>query len=1368
VARFAVSLLALAATLAAPAFALDPATALTQYGHERWTTGNGLPQNTIAAIAQTKDGYLWLATPVGLARFDGVRFVLFDTANSALPHNKVWSLFAARDGALWIGTDGGGVTRLKDGRMHTFSTQSGLGNDIVREIDEGQDGTVWVATLGGGVTGLRDERVVSTLGKKEGLPSDLAWGLHVDRAGILWIGTNGGGLARYDGKSVRTFTDKDGLAGMSVRCLHEDRESALWIGTNAGLSQLKDGRFTTFTEKDGLAADVVRDIHEDRDGNLWVGTTAGLSRRRGERFENLKAPAGLAGNFVRALLEDREGSLWIGSFAGGLDRLRDVRFTVYGTAEGLPDDYVHAILETSDGSVWIAPHTGGLSRLQHDRVVTYTEKDGVPDRTVMSLAESKDGSLWVGTNGGGVVRFAGGRFESLGGAPLPSPWVKALAEDDTGTLWIGTTEGLVARRGGEVELLTAEAGLPDNLVRTLLAGREGRVWIGTSRGLACWRAGKVQAWTASEGLPSAGVESLHEDESGTLWIGTNGAGLARMKNGAFRTVTAKNGLADDIVYRILDDGDGGFWMTSPRGIARVERAELEAVLDGKAPRFTSVLSGPDDGLRSSECTGGFHPAGWRAKDGRLWFPTAGGAAAVNPRAQGRHSLAPTVLVEEVIADGRIADVADLRFPAGTERLTFRYTGLSLLVPSRVHFRYRLEGFDHEWIEAGSARVAQYTNVPPGHYRFRVKAGNADGVWNEDGATAALSLAPHFHQTYWFYSLCLGLAAGLVWSVVKRRESGLRAREAELQARVQERTSALTQEITERRRAEEALRESEERYALAVRGANDGVWDWDLESSLIYFSPRWKSILGHHEDEVGESPDEWLGRVHPDDLDRVKAGIAAHCEGRSPHFEDEHRVRHRDGSYRWVLARGFAVRGPDGKPSRLIGVQTDVTDRRSYDPLTGLPNRALFVERLSRALLRAQRQPEYRVGVLFLDLDRFKVVNDSLGHLAGDRLLVTMSQALQACVRPGDMVARFGGDEFAVFVDNMSDLGDAIRVAERIQKALQTPVVLEGSEIFTSVSIGIATSATPYDAAEDLLRDADTAMYRAKANGRARYEVFDAAMRAHVMEQLEVESDLRRAVERGELTLHYQPVVCLRTGNLLGFEALVRWPHPRRGLVGPDDFIGVAEDTGLIVPLGYWVLREACAQLHRWHREFRSDVVPVVSVNISARQLVDEDFVDRVREILQETALAPEHLNLEITETVLMESGGHSTEMLAALKADGVRLHLDDFGTGYSSLSYLHKFPVDALKIDHSFVRQIGTASEIPALVHTIVTMARNMDIAAVAEGVETLAQLVAVRAVGCDRAQGHYFAEPLDRERAGALLASHWRWPLPDPPGLAV
>jgi diguanylate cyclase (GGDEF)-like protein/PAS domain S-box-containing protein len=814
------------------------------------------------------------------------------------------------------------------------------------------------------------------------------------------------------------------------------------------------------------------------------------------------------------------------------------------------------------------------------------------------------------------------------------------------------------------------------------------------------------------------------------------------------------------VHTVLDDTRGHLWLTSHRGISRVRKADLDRFFDGALPRVPVSLYDANDGMRSSECTGGFSPSSGRSRDGRLWFPTVRGAVVFDTRKESANELPPPVVIEALLADGvNVPVVSGTKVPAGTERFVFRYAGLSLLVPSRVRFRYRLDGFDDRWIDVGTQREASFTRLPPGPYRFHVTAANDEGVWNETGATFDFHLRPLLYQTLGFYVSCAALAFCAAWAFHQRRMRHLRSREEDLAQRVEERTEELQGEIVERWRVEQALRESEERYALAVRGANDGVWDWDREEDRIYFSPRWKAILGYEEGEVGDRPSEWMDRVHPDDLERLQAGLAAHCEGRLPHFEDEHRIRHRDGSYRWVLARGYAVAGGDGRVYRIVGVQTDVTDRRSYDPLTSLPNRALFVERLNRSLLRVRHQPDYRIAVLFLDLDRFKVVNDSLGHLAGDRLLVAIARQLEACVRPGDMIARFGGDEFAILVDGITGVEDAIRVAERILKALEGSFDVEGHEVFTSASIGIASSATDYGSGEDLLRDADIAMYRAKAGGRSRFELFDAAMRAQITELHELEGDLRRAVERQQFQLHYQPIVDLGTGSLVGFEALVRWPHPRRGLVYPDRFIGLAEDTGLIVPLGYWVLGEACRQLEAWHRKYLER--PSVTVNISGRQFVDADLVRRIDAILRETGLEPRHLVLEITESVLLEARG-SAHMLAQLKDLGVRLYIDDFGTGYCSLSYLHRFRVDALKIDRTFVAQMG-GGEGGALVRTIVTLAQNLDIATVAEGVETAEQVRELLRLGCDRAQGYYFARGLDASKAGELLASGWNWKTTSP-----
>jgi diguanylate cyclase (GGDEF)-like protein/PAS domain S-box-containing protein len=1344
----------LAGGAAGPAAALDPRRAITQYGHDAWTTRDGLPQNTVHGVAQTPDGYLWLATSVGLVRFDGVRFTLFDKTTSGLRHDHIWGVTVTRDGALWAGTDGGGVARLQGGRWTTFTTQEGLAHDIVRAIREAPDGTVWIATNGGGVSRYKDG-VFTRLDRSDGLPTNLTWALQIDADGTVWIGTNGGGLVRWQAGATRTFTAADGLPNNSVWCLYRDSAQTLWIGTGAGLARQKGDRFERVLPADEHLG-TVRAMVEDRHGNLWLGSTGGLGRLTRGRLEVMRGAQGLSADFVRALYEDREGSLWIGTFGGGLDRLRDGRFTVYGTVEGLSHDFVQPILEARDGSVWIGTNRRGLNRLKDGRVTVYTKADGLTSDSIFSLAEGRDGTLWIGTNGGGLVRFQGGRFRAYHTADgLPSEMVRSVLEDSEGTLWVGTADGLARLREGKVaSVYRAEDGLPGTFVTSILEGHERRIWLGTTRGLACWKDGRISAWTAAEGLTQTIVQCLYQDETGALWIGTNGGGMFRLQDDRFGHVTARDGLADDVVHAIVGDRLGHLWLTSHRGISRVARADLEQLLSGRLAKLTVESFDATDGMRSSECTGGFCPAAWRGRDGRLWFPTVRGAVSVDPAEDHRNEREPPVVIEEVTADGRPV-AAGATLAPGTERLAFRYTGLSLRVPGKVRFRHRLEGFEERWTE-GPQREATYTHLPPRTYTFRVMAANEDGVWNQTGASFEVRLQPYFHQTPWFYALVVVFAGILAWVFHERRVRQLRTRETELAQRVEERTTDLQSEVAERWRVEQALRESEERYALAVRGANDGVWDWNRETDRIYFSARWKAILGYEDHEIGDRPSEWLDRVHPDDLERLRLAIDAHCAGQLPHLEDEHRIRHRDGSYRWVLCRGFGSKGGDGRVYRMVGVQTDVTDRRSYDPLTSLPNRTLFAERLNRSLVRARHQADHRVAVLFMDLDRFKLVNDSLGHHAGDRLLVAIARQLESCVRPGDMIARLGGDEFAILVDAMSGVEDATRVAERILKVLAVPFTIGGHEVFTSVSIGIATSAgeSPSD---DLLRDADTAMYRAKAKGRSRFEIFDAAMRAQVTSLLELEGDLRRAVERGQIRVAYQPIVSLETGHVLGFEALARWPHPRRGLVYPADFIGLAEDTGLIVPMGYQILDQACRQLQAWTATRRDGGEPLsITVNVSGRQFIDEGFVRHIGQTLRETGLDPACLGLEITESVLLEAGGAGT--LAELKGLGVRLYIDDFGTGYCSLDYLHRFPVDSLKIDRTFVGRIGEEGESGALVRAIVTLARSLEIATVAEGVETEAQVRELVAIGCDRAQGHYFAAALEPEAAAELLTSGWRW----------
>ncbi len=571
----------------------------------------------------------------------------------------------------------------------------------------------------------------------------------------------------------------------------------------------------------------------------------------------------------------------------------------------------------------------------------------------------------------------------------------------------------------------------------------------------------------------------------------------------------------------------------------------------------------------------------------------------------------------------------------------------------------------------------------------------------------------------------------------------------------------------RKRMEEALRESEERYALAARGTNDGLWDWDLPTNQVYFSPRWKSMIGYEEHQISNSPDEWFSRVHPEDIDGLKAQIAAHLDGQTAQYENEHRMLHRDGTLRWMLCRGLVVRDAHGKASRMAGSQTDITQGKVADALTGLPNRTLFVDRLARSVERAKRRKGSLFAVLFLDLDRFKVVNDSLGHMIGDQLLIAIARRLESCLRAGDTVARLGsdrllarlgGDEFTILLDDIRDVSEATRVADRIQKELMFPFNLGGHDVFTTASIGIALSATGYERPEDLLRDADTAMYRAKALGKARCEIFDTVMHARAVARLQLETDLRRAVERQELQNHYQPIVSLQTGTIAGFEALVRWKNPRRGLILPSEFIPVAEETGLILSIGPWVLLEACCQLSRWQMQRPDSPQLTVSVNLSGKQFMQPDLVEQTAQILRKANLDPRSVKLEITESVIMENTESVTAMLMQLRALNIQLGIDDFGTGYSSLSYLHRFPIDTLKIDRSFVSRMGVERENAAIVRTIVSLAHNLGMNVIAEGVETKEQLAQLRALGCEYAQGDFFSKPLDGEAATALISAEPLW----------
>ena len=549
-----------------------------------------------------------------------------------------------------------------------------------------------------------------------------------------------------------------------------------------------------------------------------------------------------------------------------------------------------------------------------------------------------------------------------------------------------------------------------------------------------------------------------------------------------------------------------------------------------------------------------------------------------------------------------------------------------------------------------------------------------------------------------------------------------------------------------------LQESEERYSLVARGANDGLWDWDYTNDRVYFSPRWKSMLGFTEDDIGCKPEEWISRIHPDDKCSVLAALKAHKQGKTSHFESEYRMKNAEGRYRWMMCRSLAVRDEDNVPYRMTGSQSDITDRKIaeeklvfdavHDALTGLPNRILFLDRLNHCIELSSRRKNFSFAVLYLDLNRFKIINDTLGHLLGDRLLIEIGSRFKHVIRKGDTLSRLGGDEFAILCEDIEDISVVTNLAGRIQNELLRPVDLDGQNVVVGCSIGLTESSIGYERPEDMMRDADTAMYRAKLRPGSCYEIFDLTMHEKAMNVLQIESDLRLALGNDQFDVFYQPIVEIAGEVVSGFEALVRWNHPRRGLLLPDQFIDVAVESRLIVPLGRWVLAQACRQMQSWKEQWEEADNWTISVNLSAPELAQPDLVPAMCDIIDESGLDPKFLKIEITETSLVENSSHALKTMTSLRSKGIHLSIGNFGTGHSSFSFLHDFPFDELKIDRRFISELDSRSDKQQVVSAIVSLAHNLGMTVVAEGSASGAIYENLRNASCEYAQGFSIMEP--------------------------
>ena len=916
--RILVPLAALAALLPRPLEAgLDPAKAVTQYVNEVWTTANGLSQNSALAIVQTPDGYLWVGTENGLARFDGVRFVTFDRRNTpALKSDLINALLVDQRGDLWIGTHGGGLSMLRQGVFENVTSRLGLTNDIVSALYEDSGGDLWIGTDGGGLSRVHGNQV-ETYTRKGGLPDNAVFALCGDRKGGIWIGTHSG-LSHRIGGRFTTWTKKDGLPSDDIRSVYVDRAGTVWIGTNRdGLVRMDGNVLKTYTTKNGLSANGVWSIVEDTAGTLWIGTGGGgINRLRGGEFSKFTEKEGLSGTDVWAIFEDREGSLWIGTAGGGLNQLRDGAFTAIGTLEGLSSDVVTAIYQDREGAVWAGTADAGVNRLKDGKIISYTTRDGLAGNQVLSITEDGRGDHWFGTRHGLTV-LRNGRFTAYAGnRGAPTEVIVCTVTDSNGELWVGSRSGLSHFDGQTFRTYTTKDGLSHNNVQSIYQDRrDGTLWIGTSGGLDHLVNNRFRAYTKKDGLTNDVVWNIAGDADGTLWLGTSGGGLTRFRNGVFASVTTAAGMFDDSIFQILDDRLGNLWFSCNRGIFSVAKEQLNAFFGHKIQHISARSFGVSDGMRSAECNGGFQPAGYRLNNGVLFFPTMKGIASIRPDHIVTNAVPPSVLVEQTSIDNReFAGEMPFKPPPGKGQLEFQYTALSFIAPERIRFKYMLEGFDKDWVEAGTRRVAYYTNIPPGDYIFKVIARNADGISSSREATVSLVLSKHFYQTVAF-AIFEGLAVlGLFAAAYSMRVRQMRANEAKLVALVEQRT--------------EALSGSEKKFRQLAENIHEVFWMMDPHSgALLYVSPAFDQLWGFSAARVVENPAAWFESIHPDDREAVVA-IRSRKRGRNL-LECEYRLVQGERTY-WVWDRAFPIYDQNGRLDRIVGVVEDITQRKEAE------------------------------------------------------------------------------------------------------------------------------------------------------------------------------------------------------------------------------------------------------------------------------------------------------------------------------------------------------------------------------------------------------------------------------------------------------
>jgi ligand-binding sensor domain-containing protein/signal transduction histidine kinase len=725
------------------------------YDRQTWRTENGLPQNSVHSIVQTSDGYMWLATEGGLARFDGLKFTVFDTENTAaLRSNNIKFLLETADKSLWIAT-ADGLVRKSGGSFQSFTTDQGLPANNILSLLKDNKGVLWVITAEG-VGTYQDGRFARR--SVSAFPENRILASAVDGQGNIWLGTAHGLLVQA--ADVRHLPSiPRALQNASVQALLADRHGRLWAGSGDKLIVVGERRSRAFNFEEHIAPSNITALAEDRAGTVWVGTETSVLRIASDQIVPLDLPESGSHTPIASFLEDREGNFWVGTDSAGVTILRPQKFRTFGRAAGVPDDLIRCVLVDQKGVVWAGTNGSGLKHLDGATFSSLTTGNGLSSDVVLSLAAGAGGELLAGTPDGLNI-IDGRRIQLLTSADgLPDDFVRSIYQDQDGSLWVGTRRGLAHGKGNSFSTYTVANGLPSDLIGTILPGQNGCLWVGTLKGLSCFRNGSFSSPAALAPLKETAITSLFEDRDGSLWIGTDGVGLAQLRSSGLFLFPTAAGLPKT-VSGIVEDSDGELWITSPRGLFRVAKADLNAYADQRRTDLTMMSYGTGDGLPVNEFSPGGHPVIAQDRAHTIWLASARGVVAVDARHSIKNRVPPPVVIEQVNIDDRSLDPSQqMTFGPGLSRISFQYTGLSFTAPQQVRFRYKLEGFENKWIDAGTRRTAYYTGLGPKRYRFLVMARNNDGVWSVQNAALSFRVKPHFYQTSWFWgALVLALAA----------------------------------------------------------------------------------------------------------------------------------------------------------------------------------------------------------------------------------------------------------------------------------------------------------------------------------------------------------------------------------------------------------------------------------------------------------------------------------------------------------------------------------------------------------------------------------------------------------------------------------